>query len=408
MDVLDARSGKSISKLFFLCFILYLSALDIVGFDVGNATIKLQLLLFPLILLFVLIKQQMKIRIDGLWVVVFFIFCLVPSLIFSLNPLTSVGFLLGTVSCVSVLLVTANLARRIPLDVIYTTLIYSYRGTVVSTFVFVVLGLQVRGHFLLYESSYWAIFLIPYISIVAYRFFCDKLRFSKVDIFAIFVGIVISQSASLVIWTLLIVFIFMFSLGKVKIIHIFSLCSFIAIFSFFLVLFNARASHLYYELMAADDVSSLMGVLIFLAGNRVQRLLVPIEVGSEHPFFGVGGGMLRNVAASMSVDDFTIYGQSAYDFELNSSAPGVNVILEVFAEHGLLGVVSFLILLIYVYRRTLCSPKLLPLRIAFVVTIISLLIESNYMRYYLWVLMGVILGLSRIPTVRCGYKNDNI
>lgn len=389
-----------------LCFIFYLSALDVVGFEFGSVTVKIQLFLFPLLFFVVLIKGKMRLNSDGLLYVLFFVLCLIPSLILSDSNLVSLGFLFGTLSCIASLFVSSNIARILPIDALYDALIISYRGSVFFTFVFVLVGLQSRGHFLLYEPSYWAIFLIPYVSIVSYRFLCDKLNFSKVDIFSVFVAIIISQSASLVIWTLLIVLFFMISLGRVKFVHLFLLCFFISAFLFLLVVFNARASYLYYKFMAADDISSLMGVLIFLAGNRVQRLLVPIDVGFQHPFFGVGGGMLRNVAASMSVDDFTIYGQSAYDFELNSSAPGVNIVLEVFAEHGLLGVFPFLALLIYVYRRTLRSTKLLPLRIAFLVTIISLLIESNYMRYYLWVLMGIIWGISRNPIVRCGYKND--
>lgn len=393
---------------FLLCFILYASALDVVGFEFGKATVKLQIFLFPLMFFLIIIKRKIKLSHDGLLYVAFFLFCLVPSLFVSDSPLISFGFLFGTFSCVTSLFVSEDISKRLSLDVLYDGLIYSYRGSVFVTFIFVAAGLQARGHFILYESSYWAIFLIPYISIVAYRFFCDKFNYSRIDFIVILAGIVLSQSASLVIWILLIVFAFMISLGKIKLIHVFSVCATLVLAFLLLVAFNARTSHLYHQIMVVDDISSFMGVLIFLAGNRIQRLLVPIEVGADNPFFGVGGGMLRNVVSSMSVDDFKIYDQSAYDFVLDSSAPGVNVFFEIFAEHGLLGVLGFLVFLVFIYRRTLCSSKLLPLRIALVVTLISLLIESNYMRYYLWVLMGIILGLAKNPTIRDGYKNDNI
>ncbi|QHC07525.1 hypothetical protein GRF56_08890 [Aeromonas veronii] len=388
----------SVSLCLMIISVIYLSGLDIVGLDIGNITIKPQLLCFPMLLCLSLIKKKFFINAAWLMVSLVFIVSLLPSLFFSLNPLVSSGFLFGAFSCVCAMLFCAELTRELKVNELLCSLMIAYRISIVITLFLVAFGLQQRGHFILYESSYWAIFLIPYSAIFFFRLLngshCNKV----LDCALLSLALLLSQSASFVIWCFFVVIALMFYMGKLNCKHFILFMVLTIIGVVLLINFNQRANYIYSEMLKINTVEGVFNVLIFLAGNRIQRVLVPYYVGIENPFFGVGAGLLRDVAPLLNPDEFKIYGISAVDFNLNSSAPGVNILLEIFSEYGTVGVIGFLGLTFYVLRNTRKNGDLLPLRVALIVTLLALMIESNFMRYYLWVLMGFILGMHR-PTL---------
>ena len=393
------NKGNEFFLLTMIISVIYLSGLDIVGLELGNITIKPQLLLFPLFLCLFLIKKSFSIGKEGIAVSLLFMFFLVPSVFSSLNPFISSAFLFGAFSCVCAMLFCAGIVRTFKVSDLLCYLMIAYRLSIVITLFLVVFGFQIRGHFIFYEASYWAIFLIPYAAVFFFRLLSGKHEKIAIDAFLLFVSILLSQSASFVIWCFFIVFFLMLFMGKLKFRHVFISIAVVVIVAVLLVNFNQRASYVYSEALKINNVEGVFNVLIFLAGNRIQRILVPYYIGMESPFFGVGAGMLRTIAPTLDPNDFKIYGMSAYDFELDSSAPGVNIIIEVFSEYGSFGVIGFLVLLFYVYKSSKRCVDLLPLRVSLIVTLIALMIESNFMRYYLWVLMGFILGLYRSPSV---------
>lgn len=373
--------------------VIYLSGLDVVGLDLGNMTVKPQLLCFPILLCLHLIKKQFFI--NAMWAVasLLFIASLLPSLFFSINPLVSSGFLFGAFSCVCAMLFCAGISRGLKVNELFIPLMIAYRVSIVVTVFLVVFGIQQRGHFILYEASYWAIFLIPYASIFFFRLLNNSHDNKLLDCLLLFIALLLSQSASFVIWCFFVVVGLMFYMGKLKLKHLVFFISVITIVAVLLINFNQRAGYIYSEAIKASNVEGVFNVLIFLAGNRVQRVLVPYYVGIDNPFFGVGAGLLREVAPLLNPDDFKIYGITAIDFNLNSSAPGVNILLEIFSEYGVVGVIGFLGLVFYVLSGTKKDSEFLPLRVALIVTLLALMIESNFMRYYLWALMGFLLGL---------------
>ena len=79
-------------------------------------------------------------------------------------------------------------------------LVWFYRSTVIVTVPLFVLRLQPRGHFTLYEPSFWAIALIPYYCIAFHKLLTAGKRAFAVDGLFILTAIIISQSASMVIW----------------------------------------------------------------------------------------------------------------------------------------------------------------------------------------------------------------
>jgi O-antigen ligase len=142
-----------------------------------------------------------------------------------------------------------------------------------------------------------------------------------------------------------------------------------------------------------ENADNALSLLIFVVGNRAQRLLVAYNALVEHPLFGVGIGALKSYASAFfSEDDFLLNGMSANDFttELNAT----NIYLELAAEGGFTALAGFFVLLKYVYKRAGERELTTPLKFAFLISMISLLIESSYLRTYVWALYGIILGLS--------------
>jgi O-antigen ligase len=148
-----------------------------------------------------------------------------------------------------------------------------------------------------------------------------------------------------------------------------------------------------------SDPSNSLSLLIFVVGNRLQRVLVAYQAFMESPLSGVGLGALKAYSSNnFNADDFSINGVSAYDFIVESNA--ANVFVEVAAEAGVIGFIGFMAVLFFIQRKKNNHLVLAPFKIAFYVTMAALLIDSSYLRTYVWALYGVIIGLSSLEKAR--------
>ena len=168
------------------------------------------------------------------------------------------------------------------------------------------------------------------------------------------------------------------------------------IFGFILYQFNARAQSIVDAISNIEDWDSILKIVIMVGGNRLQRVLIAYQALHDYPIFGVGLGALKNFSnLHYSADDFSIAGgASSSDFD--TQAPATNILLELAAECGIVGLLAFLLLLWYIFKQTKNKPEVVPFRIALWVTMLSLMIESSYLRPYVWMLYGISLGLSSL------------
>lgn len=389
------RNYTSLKILFFLGMIVV--CLDIINIDLGNFKLKIAYIWFMFYLILFSLFFELSVKKNNLYVSMIFLASLLPSVIFSKNIVTSLAFYSGAIVCIVIMLSFAKMTVLAAPKLI-GLLFGFYRFSIVLTLILVVGGIQERGHFLLYESSYYAVVLIPYFCMTFYRLFLYGFKPSSIDIGFIFIVIAITQSASMVGWCILSFSCIYIKSGVSKRIHFIMIAFGIIIFFVLAYFFNKRANMIFSRLfLLFENPSDSLSLLVFVVGNRLQRIVVGYEAFIQNPLVGVGLGAFREYSTNnFNPLDFELNGVSASDFTVDT--PAANVFIEMAAEGGIIGFFGYIFILSFIHRQKGNIKLLAPLKIAFYVTMVSLLIEASYLRNYLWALYGIIIGVSSLSS----------
>lgn len=401
LEYQDSKNHFSLKLLFFLGMIVV--CLDVISIDLGSFKLKFSYVWFPLYLIIFSYFLDLKIKINNLVIAILLLACFLPSVIFSSSPATSVAFYAGAFVCIIIMLTFAKMVAinpRISVELLFKF----YRFSVFLTAILVLTRIQHRGHFLLYEPSYYAVVLIPYFCITFHRAFLYGLRISALDIILVLAAIVLSQSVSMALWCLLCFMLTYIGFGHARWIHLVYFC--FAVFFFLLCAYfiDARTRIIIDGVIGLiSNPAESLNLLIFVVGNRLQRILVAYQAFTESPLVGVGLGALKAYSSNnYSADDFIINGVGATDFIVESNA--ANVFVELAAEAGVIGFFGFVSMLLFIQRKRNNILVLAPFKVAFYVTMTALLIDSSYLRTYVWALYGIIIGISSLDASRV--KND--
>ena len=355
---------------------------------------KVAYLVFPFIFPLVLLHNRMRVNRRHALLGTLFVAGVLPSVAFSTDIKTSLQFLFGVGVCLIIMGSMYRLTRAIGMRTV-GMLVWIYRITVIITIPLFVSGLQYRGHFTLYEASYWAIALIPYFCIAFHKLLTAGKRAFVMDGLFILTAIIISQSVSMVIWVILSFVGLLIAMRMVRIRYVMVAAMTFAILGAVAYKFSTRAEGIFDALWNIADWDAAFSALILIGGNRLQRVLVAYQAAHDHPIFGVGLGALKNFTdLHFRTAEFSITGMSAVDFD--TSLPVTNVLLELAAECGIIGLLAFLLLLRFIFKQCKNKPAIIPFRIALWVTMLSLMFESSYLRPYVWMLYGISLGLSSL------------
>lgn len=370
----------------FVCF------MDIPNIPVGGVHLKMPQLVFPLYMPLLLLRYKFRVKKHLTVLGALFLSFLLPSVLFSTNIKISLEYLYAAVISVIIMNSMYRLATQMGSETV-ELMLWFYRWTVITTVPLVAFRLQERGHYTLYEASYWAIALIPYYCISFNRLFDQGRNAFLWDGLIIVLALVTSSSVSMAIWIVISFLFVAFAKGRLTIKTIVTSG---AVIIFLLVgawIASDRVQSLFQIIADARDWSALPMLLVAAGGNRLQRILIAYRAFVEHPIVGVGPGALLDFASlHYRASDFSIGGMAASDF--NTDLPATNAFLELAAEAGIIGFAAFLTLLWFVLRRSAGKPPISPFRISVVVTMLSLTIESSYLRPYVWMLYGITLGLS--------------
>jgi len=380
--------------LLFLMGMLIVS-IDIINVDLGGIKLKLAYVGFSGYLVVFSYFYGLSLNRRNSIVAIVFLISFLPSLIFSTNLKISIAFYAGTFMCIVIMLTFAKMTEKIGEGVIDLAMKF-YRFTVLLTAVLVLFRVHERGHFLFYEASYYAIALIPYYCITFYRMFVFGIKFARIDLILIFFAIILSQSVSMVLWIFLSFFLLYLKYSRIRFFHVASVFFVSFMLIYILYLYNIRVKNIVDALVHVfDDPSQYLNIFILVGGNRLQRVFIAYDAFMAHPWFGVGIGALRDYSTlHFSTDNFNLDGLTASDFSADINA--TNVFMEVAAEAGIIGLVGFLLVLVFVGTRRGNNEALRPLLLSFYVTMTALIIESSYLRPYVWALYGIIIGISSI------------
>ncbi|QYG05612.1 O-antigen ligase family protein [Janthinobacterium sp. PAMC25594] len=392
-STLRHRNYVTLQVLFFFGMIAV--CFDVINIDLGNFKLKIAYVWFFIYLILFSFFFKLSIKKNNLTVSAVFLVSLFPSLFFSNNIITSLAFYAGAVICIVIMLIFSKMTILVAPKVI-PLLFNFYRFSIILTVIFVVARIQERGHFLLYESSYYAVVLIPYFCMTFYRLFLYGFKCCFADLFLIFIAIVFTQSVSMVGWSILSFFCIYMKSGLSKRIHFIAIFLVIILFFILAYFLNSRAQIIINRFfLLFENPSDSLSLFIFVVGNRLQRVFIAYEAFMQNPLFGVGLGVLREYSTNnFDPFDFVLNGVTASDFTVNS--PAANVFVEVAAESGIIGFLGYMCILIYIHGKKGNEKLLTPLKVSFYVTMFALLIDASYLRNYVWALYGIVIGLSSL------------
>lgn len=389
-EVTSANGSRLSASAIRILFIGVFAAclVDVPSLPVGSFSLKIAYAVIPVVVL-ILAMVKNSIKKSTLIVSLAFVCSLLPSLAFSYNLTGSIAYLYGALVSVSIMGVMGFFARQAGTEKVIAWLVRFYRFAIFISALLYVFRLQERAHFTLYEPSYFAISLIPYLSITLVALYTQRKKPWK-DLALIVVAVVTTESASLVFWCVFVYVFAWFKYSKHKIRSAIVACVLIVISATAIVKNNDRAGD-FYDLLTQDATVPILA--INLAGNRFQRMMTASDIFERFPWTGVGMNALKIYSGEqLRATDYQVEGTTAADFD--TSLPAINAYLEIAAEAGVIGLAGYLVVLMWVARRPGTSNEFRALKIAFYVTSIALLIESSYLRSYVWALYGLIVGLS--------------
>lgn len=399
-------SKLKIINLFFLLGILLIGS-DKISFEITGFNIRFIQLLFILISIYYL--AFLKFRIKNLLLFLPFLIINIISLFFSYDFITSFGYILFTVYdylIIYCLFYSWSISNSVAtVYKIWKTTFFIHGILIVIEFILGYFGYNKfifeintfrgipRPSIWFYEPSYLATYLGIFFSISLFLYISTNKKVYRNDM--------------------------MFAFGFV--LFITSTTGYISLFiSFFLVLFFINSKNIFVKVKYIAIVFLILTFLFIIiymiyprfidlflgrvftdgiveaSGDRISGWYKAFKVFLENPIFGVG--------------------PSAYQKYTNTNSPPTNVTLELLANTGLLGLVSFLLFFIGVIFKSLYkvknikSEKAIIVRafiFAFVVFGIVLQANQNYLRIYMWMHLGIISGTSSRLWKEVKIKNEN-
>ena len=377
------KNGGIINSSLAISFIFFsLACADLISVKIGGASVRL---FYASIFIIPFLHQKGTVYPKKLLLFLgFFLFTLLPSVVFSATPLRSflyfswvVVTFLSTYSlvnfCYRQLILSSDSTTTIRARYCWFILI-TYRFQIIAALAFYATGLQERPMFLYYEPSYFAISLSIYVSVVLYNFYNGKNY--GLDALLILLFLVTSFSATFAMVLSILLLFYILEHHSYKSIFLLLVSS----LAFLLYIINiedtttaAIKSFIYHD-------ASLLDVLL-RGGNRLPRLILAYDTFTQNFLAGIGLGGFENYSHYGSVPDFL----ADNPWMEVQDMPAINIFLEIGATAGIAGLIGFLVLLWPVVSWGITKGFSSPAFKALLCMLLILTFESNYLRPYLWI-----------------------
>ncbi len=131
----------------------------------------------------------------------------------------------------------------------------------------------------------------------------------------------------------------------------------------------------------------------------MPRMQAAWDIFQQNPVFGVGIGVYNYYMDASDINDVA-YTKGVPWISIRSGQPAVNIYLELLVTTGIVGALPFFaFLLSFLFWGRGKPPDLIDKSylIAIITFFIMLAIESNYLRLYFWMLLGIYLGSLGAP-----------
>ena len=368
-------------KCFFIFFITFLSGCDVLGFNVAGANIRFLYVFsfFMLLFSFWRIYVDKKLLRIFLFYLITVIFSLYNSLNFAKGISSLIWMILNFLFLISLFLSLVKITS-ITRPQLYSIVIYCYRIQLLIGLLLMVLGVHERIQAFYYEPSYMSISLTIYVSILLKYFFAGKklyLDFTLILLFLLF-----SFSANFILVLSFLFFVFLLQNFSVKII--------IPLFLVFIL------AVMYVDFV--DDLNTLairkiingdfdFSLLLDRGGNRLSRFLSAKDVFLLNPWFGIGLSSCEDYSLIHGIPNYS----QGVSYLNAVGLPVINIYLESLTTTGIVGFSGFCVFWGCFVRKALYNLWS-PFSSALLVMLLVLNFESNSLRPYLWLVIGLLLA----------------
>ena len=260
-----------------------------------------------------------------------------------------------------------------------------------------------RPHLWFYEPSYVAIFLGGYLTSALYLSGCGERRWGDVALGAI--GLLFLGSATAIFAMAVAIAIAIIATPMRLEIFAVSAATVSALISAGFLWFS-QSQYFYMMIGFAAKLFSIKGLtfitgigelLLLRGGNRVVRALIGIDAFIKHPLLGIGIGADKKY---ISMQPFTpeimhyLRMPTVRDFN-PAGVPFTNIFIDVLGSMGIIGFIPFLGILGYAVFSIVKTKdvQVRAILLAFAAMIILLQMDGNFLRYYLWMPLGLGLGV---------------
>jgi O-antigen ligase len=387
LRITDAKT-----KLFYFG-IIFLLFIDIPIISLSGANIRLAYLVLPML---AALKIKPAIEKRSFILLAVFVFTSLPSLFFSGDVLKSILYYVWiAISYYSIYLVFNHYAKY-DFKNIFNAYLNVTRFYIVFSILLVIAGVHDRAKGLFYEPSYLVIALIPFFVNLFYSYStaAKKITLNYILDWVLFLAIIYyTKSAT----ALIIVSIIMLSLvfNKFKFANLIKLAISLVILYYAVTLYAKYSSDLLGVTLKdiLENISNFFNLVTYLtgrAGNRFPRLDLAWDVFMSHPLFGVGIGAYESYISNINT-------YSYFEFENINNLPAVNIYIEFLATVGIVGAIPLILFFlkdtIKIFKVDRNSIQFVAL-ISLIVMLLDLNMEANYLRPYLWCLLGICAGVS--------------
>ena len=232
--------------------------------------------------------------------------------------------------------------------------------------------LQTTGHTermaaFFYEPSYMSIFMAAYASLC----FTELKLVKPIDYIFLIVFLYLSKSAAFIL-VILGITLFLLTINKNKIIKL------IFVIYVLLVIYyiSIESTNINYNIIEAAlyfDIENLLEFSKQRTGERLNFLMASLGEVVKSPIFGIGSRSFQN---------------------MHSGIPPANIFFQIILESGFMGLIVCVFAIEKFFRNVyhLRSYKNF-IACTSIALLITLQIESTYMRAYLWVFFGIFNGI---------------
>lgn len=281
-----------------------------------------------------------------------------------------------------------NASRVLGKDV-WNVVILNGRIQIIASLLLVAIGVHDRAQFIYYEASYMAIGLIPYVFASIHL---SKSRWLDFTLMALLLAGNQSANQALVLGIAIILWVFQEGLTG----RTFAVLVSIPLLGWGLVLQAlADPKSANYNIVKYVFDTGITFELIKVAfergGNRVPRVEAAFEIARDFPFLGLGPGNYIDYSATR---DFSHIHGGLWWLE-PGGLPAVNVVVEASTNAGVIASVLLLVAFGTLFLRALrhADDNVRGAIVGALIAIgVTLQLESNYLRAYLWIAFGIFVG----------------